>query len=195
MPDANAIEFQPGDAMKLVDELLPGALLLQSDRLVDHRGGFVKTYNKEIWERLGIDFEMREEYFSTSRTGVIRGMHFQAPPHAHDKVVFCVSGTVQDVLLDLRPGENFGRAVTTTLSADNRRILFVPAGIAHGFQALKDDCLLIYKTSTVHSPQSDRGIRWDSFGFDWTNNSPIVSTRDREHAGMADFDQHMFGRL
>lgn len=180
--------------MNVVDELLPGALLLQPDHLVDQRGGFVKTYNKEIWARLGIDFEMREEYFSTSHAGVIRGMHFQAPPHAHDKVVFCLNGAVQDVLLDLRPGKNFGRATATTLSADNRRILFVPAGIAHGFQALEENCLMVYKTSTVHAPESDQGIRWDSFGFDWANNSPIVSTRDRKHVGLAEFDEDMFGR-
>jgi dTDP-4-dehydrorhamnose 3,5-epimerase len=179
--------------LNLVDELLPGALLLQPERFVDQRGTFVKTYHKEVWARLGIDFDMREEYYSTSRAGVIRGMHFQTPPHAHDKVVFCLSGKVQDVLLDLRPGANFGRAVATELSAENRRVLFIPAGIAHGFQALEDDCLLVYKTSTVHSPESDRGIRWDSFGFDWGNDGPIVSIRDMQHPGIAQFNETLFG--
>jgi dTDP-4-dehydrorhamnose 3,5-epimerase len=179
--------------LKLVDELLPGALLLEPDRFADQRGAFVKTYHKEIWARLGLDFEMREEYYSTSHAGVIRGMHFQTPPHAHDKVVYCLSGRVHDVLLDLRPGANFGRAVQTELSAENRRILFIPAGIAHGFQAREDNSLLVYKTSTVHAPESDRGIRWDSFGFDWANDNPVMSARDTGQPTLAEFDATVFG--
>lgn len=181
--------------MKLVEQILPGTFVLEPERFVDQRGAFVKTYHEDVWRALGIGFEMREEFYSTSRAGVIRGMHFHAPPHAHDKVVYCLSGGVLDVLLDLRQGPGYGRAVSTILSAENRRMLFIPVGVAHGFKALADDSLLVYKTSTVHTPASDRAIRWDSFGFDWDIESPILSDRDRSHAPLAEFDKQMFSKL
>lgn len=167
--------------------------MFQPDRFEDQRGSFVKTYHRDVWARFGIEFQMAEEFYSTSRKGVIRGMHFQAPPHAHDKMVFCLSGGVRDVLLDLRPGPNYGRVVECSLTAENRRILFIPAGIAHGFQATEDDSLLVYKTSTVHSPQSDSGIRFDSFEFDWGRGEQIISLRDKSHPTLAEHDRHMFG--
>jgi dTDP-4-dehydrorhamnose 3,5-epimerase len=170
-------------------------MLLQPDRFVDQRGVFVKTYNHVAWEKFGVHFEMREEFYSSSRQNVIRGMHFQVPPYAHDKVVYCLTGSVLDVLLDLRPGANYGRAVSVTLSSENGQILFIPAGVAHGFKALRDDSLLVYKTSTVHVPDCDQAIRWNSFGFDWGTDQPILSERDRGHPGLDAFDKDLFGHL
>ena len=168
--------------MELLEVLLPGCFLLQTRKLEDQRGCFVKTYHEGWFAALGINLQMREEFYSISHKNVLRGMHFQLPPDAHEKLVYCLRGGVQDVLLDLREGEGYGRVASTELTADNGHLLFIPKGIAHGFLALTDETLLLYKTSTVHAPESDCGIRWDSFGFDWgLMDPPIVSVRDSAH--------------
>jgi dTDP-4-dehydrorhamnose 3,5-epimerase/CDP-3, 6-dideoxy-D-glycero-D-glycero-4-hexulose-5-epimerase len=173
--------------MKLIGELLPGCFLLQPMKFEDQRGFFVKTYHEERFLNLGFKLDICEEFYSVSKKNVVRGMHFQLPPHAHDKLVYCTRGAVKDVLLDLRPGEGYGNVVTTELSGDNGHILFIPKGIAHGFLAKTDDTLMIYKTSVAHVPESDYGIFWDSFEFNWGVDNPIVSSRDLQHITFNDF--------
>jgi dTDP-4-dehydrorhamnose 3,5-epimerase len=173
--------------MQVLNELLPGCALVQPKTFEDARGSFVKTYHAELCATLGIALELREEFYSVSHRGVLRGMHFQLPPHAHDKLVFCVHGAVRDVLLDLRRGPHYGRVATAELSAENRQMVFIPKGVAHGFLALTEGCVMLYKTSTVHTPASDCGIRWDSFGYDWAADAPLLSERDRGHARLQDF--------
>ena len=180
--------------MRIVSELLEGTFLLEPARFDDLRGNFVKTYHESDWKALALPFKMEEEFFSVSRKNVIRGMHFQIPPHAHEKVVYCLSGSVQDVLLDLRPGPDFGRATSVVLSGENRNILYIPKGIAHGFLALEDETLMMYKTSTMHAPQSDRGIRWDSFGFEWDIDVPVISMRDQNHPVFSEFNSSIFAK-
>ena len=115
-------------------------------------------------------------------------MHFQVPPHDHQKIIYCIRGRVLDVLLDLRKSSpTFGQAVGIELSQQNKHLLFVPKGFAHGFLSLENDSCLVYKTDAVHAPQHDQGIRWDSFGFDWPNVNPLVSGRDLIHTVFADF--------
>ncbi len=173
--------------MEILKELLTGCYLLRPQRLDDLRGHFVKTYHAGMFADLGIRFEIREEFYTVSHRNVIRGMHFQAPPHAHDKLIYCTSGTVLDVLLDLRPGAHFGKFAATPLSGENGYLVFIPKGVAHGFATQTDEAQMLYKTSTVHAPQADCGIRWDSFGFDWGVAAPILSARDRQHPVWADF--------
>lgn len=174
--------------MKLIKELLPGCFLLQPNRFEDQRGCFVKTYHQGLLAALGVNLEIREEFFSISHKNVLRGMHFQLPPHAHDKLVYCTRGAVRDVLLDLRGGEGYGRVASAELTGANGQLIFIPKGIAHGFVALTDETLMLYKTSTVHAPSHDAGIRWDSFGFDWGfGDHPIVSVRDNEHPSFPEF--------
>lgn len=180
--------------MKIVSEFLPGTFLLEPARFDDLRGHFIKTYHESDWKVLGLPFKMEEEFFSVSRKNVIRGMHFQIPPHDHEKVVYCMAGSVLDVLLDLRPGSGFGRIASTVLSMENRNILYIPKGIAHGFLALEDETLMMYKTSTMHSPQYDRGIRWDSFGYEWGIDAPIISARDENHPSFSDFNLSIFAK-
>ena len=174
--------------MKLIEELLPGCFLLQPNRVEDQRGCFVKTFHEGMFAALGLNLEIREEFFSISHKNVLRGMHFQLPPHAHDKLVYCTRGAVRDVLLDLREGEGYGRAAYAELSGENGQLVFIPKGIAHGFIALTDETLMLYKTNTVHTPESDFGIRWDSFGFDGWMVEPIISARDQQHMVFADFE-------
>ena len=173
--------------MEIIKELLPGCFLIQPKKLDDQRGCFVKTYHKALYAELGFNLEIREEFFSISHKNVLRGMHFQLPPLDHDKLVYCTRGSVSDVLLDLRTGEGYGQVASTQLSDENDHIIFIPKGIAHGFVALEDNSLMLYKTSTVHAPESDSGIRWDSFGFDWGVVDPIMSFRDQHHSTFGDF--------
>lgn len=173
--------------MEILKELLPDCFLLQPNRFVDSRGSFVKTYHEGLFQALGVNLDIREEFYSVSHKNVIRGMHFQLPPHEHDKLVYCTHGAVMDVLLDLRKGPGYGNVASTELSGENAHLVFIPKGIAHGFLALTDEALMLYKTSTVHAPEADCGIRWDSFGFDWEMAEPIISTRDQQHSVFADF--------
>lgn len=163
----------------VVDTPLPGVRVLAPRVWQDERGEFVKVFQAELFAGLGIQFAPVEEFFSSSRRNVIRGMHFQRPPFDHDKLVYCIEGSVLDVVLDLRRGSpDFGKAKSVELSGENRKVLFVPRGVAHGFLATEDSCVMVYLTSTVHSPSHDSGVRWDSFGFDWGTDRPIVSERD-----------------
>lgn len=174
--------------MKVVDQILPGVLLLEPFQYADSRGSFVKTFHKAQFAQLGIDFNPVEEFYSRSHAGVVRGMHFQIPPHDHAKLVYCTSGRVVDVLLDLRKASGcYGDSVSVELSVTNRLQLFIPSGIAHGFLSLEDDTIMIYKTSTVHAPAHDAGIRWSSFGYRWPVDAPIVSARDSALTELNDF--------
>jgi dTDP-4-dehydrorhamnose 3,5-epimerase len=167
---------------------LPGVRLLEPRLFRDERGTFVKIYHEEAFSSMGVHFAWREEYYSISQRGVLRGMHFQVPPAEHSKLIYCSRGRVLDVLLDLRlDSATFARSAGLELSAANRRVLFIPSGLAHGFLSLEDDSTLVYKTSTVHSPEHDAGIRWDSFGFNWDVTAPVLSTRDVAFPSMSDF--------
>lgn len=177
--------------MKLVDTPLPGVKILWPFVFEDSRGNFVKPFHEEQLATQDIKFELREEFFSTSAKGVVRGMHFQVPPHAHQKLVYCITGRVLDVLLDLRRNsETYGQSAAFELSSSNRHVVYIPVGFAHGFIALEENSCLVYKTDCVHAPKFDRGIRWDSFGFDWPilpGAHPEMSERDLSHPSLQDF--------
>ena len=172
--------------MRILKELLPGAFLLELSRSEDTRGFFVKTYAESLLRKVGIAFELKEEFYSTSRNNVVRGMHFQVPPHAHDKLIYCLAGEVNDVLVDLRGGAEFGRVASTVLREGEPRLLFVPKGIAHGFHSRRDGSLMVYKTSSEYAPDADRGVRWDSIGFDWGLEDPVLSSRDASFPALQD---------
>jgi dTDP-4-dehydrorhamnose 3,5-epimerase len=174
--------------MELVPTKLPGLQLIRPRIFRDERGSFVKTFHADQFRELGLDFEPREEFFSTSAKNVLRGMHFQLPPVAHAKLVYCIAGSVLDVVLDLRKNSpTFGRSCAQELSAANREMFFIPVGFAHGFLALEDGATMVYQTSTVHSPSHDAGVRWDSFGFDWPAKFPVLSERDKKFPALRDF--------
>ena len=168
-------------------ELLPGVAHVALRRFEDLRGSFVKSYARSVFDANGETFDFREEFYSFSHKDVIRGMHFQLPPHDHVKLVYCPLGAVLDVLVDLRHGPGQYRFASVVLSEEEPSLLVIPRGIAHGFKSLRDNSLMIYKTSTEHAPTHDAGIRWDSFGFDWGVADPIVSERDARHPALSDF--------
>lgn len=168
---------------------IPGCFVLQARRLHDVRGSFVKTFHAERFEELGLRTDWREEYFSTSVAGVVRGMHFQTPPADHAKMVFCLIGSVLDVVVDLRRGSPaFGRATGFELSAENGRGLYIPTGCAHGFVSTSAESGMYYKVTSVHSPDHDAGIAWDSIDFAWPVEAPLLSERDRRHPRLFQFE-------
>lgn len=167
---------------------IPGCTLMQLDRHHDERGDFVKAFHRSTYRAAGLDPHIAEFYWSTSRRGVIRGLHFQVPPHAHAKTVAILRGEIHDVVLDLRiQSPAFGQHVAFRLGEDAPGAVHVPLGCAHGFQALTDDALVAYLVGTEHHPGCDTGVRWDSAGIDWPLPDPVVSERDRALPAFAAF--------
>lgn len=160
---------------------------MQPKAFSDARGKFVKVFHEQGFRDLGLHTDFAEEYYSVSHRNVIRGLHFQTPPHDHVKLVYCVQGEVLDVVLDLRVGSpTYGQVATFKLSAERANSVYIPKGMAHGFCALSDEAIMVYKVSTVYAPHNDAGVRWDSVGIVWPTNTPIISERD---AAFAPFDQ------
>ena len=167
--------------MKVIELEIPGCYLIQPNIFRDARGTFVKTYNWDVCREFGMEFELREEFYSVSEENVLRGMHFQIPPADHEKMVFCPKGKVRDVILDIRSDSpTFGRHLAFDLNESNGIQLFLAKGIAHGFLSLESGSLMVYKTSSVYAPDLDSGIKWDSFGCDWRTENPMVSPRDNQ---------------
>lgn len=154
----------------------------------DARGNFTKTFHDTTLKEQGIDFVLKESYFSISKKDVIRGMHFQTPPHQHAKIVFCPKGAILDVIIDLRKSAaTYGQYLATELSEHNHKAYYIPEGFAHGFKALTDDAITYYLVSSEYSKEHDTGIRYDSFDFDWEVENPIISERDLSFKMLNDF--------
>lgn len=167
---------------------IQGCHLVEPRVLCDVRGTFVKPFVQSAFEAHGLRTDFVEQYHSTSAPGVIRGMHFQRPPHAHAKLVYCAAGAVRDVLLDLRVrSPTRGRHLVVPLSAESGRAVYVPEGVAHGFVAISEPALMVYNVTSEYAPAHDDGVRWDSFGCDWNVHDPLLSARDRAFAALADF--------
>lgn len=167
---------------------IPGCYVVEPFVHEDERGLLVKTFHDDEFRANAIHFHVKEEISSYSDEGVLRGMHFQSPPHDHNKYAYVASGRALDVVVDLRLGSpTFGDTASFTLSSAHRRMVFVPRGLAHGFLALAPNTIMVYKTDTVYTPESDAGVRWDSIGFPWPRPDPILSPRDRSLPALADF--------
>ncbi|MFT0713961.1 dTDP-4-dehydrorhamnose 3,5-epimerase family protein [Flagellimonas lutimaris] len=175
--------------MKFVESGLPGCYTIITNDFKDDRGVFFKTFHIGYFKEFGLEVDWKEEYFSISNKNVIRGMHFQNPPHDHVKVVTCLSGSVTDVILDLRRNSPMYRSfVKISLTADSDcKMVYIPRGCAHGFLSLENDTLLHYKVSSVYSPKHDKGVKWNSFGFNWGVENPVISERDSLHPPLNEF--------
>ena len=174
--------------MEIIPTELEGVKILRPRVFTDIRGTFVKTFHAPALREAGLEFTPQEEFFSISHRNVLRGMHFQLPPADHIKVVYCLTGRVLDLVVDLlKKSATFGRHLARELSGKNREILYIPTGFAHGFLSLEDNTTMLYQTSTGHSPAHDVGIRWDSIGYQWPVESPIMSDRDRQFAALSEF--------
>lgn len=165
---------------------LKGAYLLKPERFEDPRGFLSRSFSAREFEERGLNPCVAECNISFSKKKhTVRGMHFQHSPHAQAKLVRCTRGAVYDVIIDLRPeSETFGQWIAEELTAENRHLLYVPEGFAHGFQTLVDDVELFYQISTTYAPGSEGGVRWNdpAFGIEWPEREIVViNERDRTY--------------
>lgn len=169
---------------------IPGVVLIRHEAREDARGSFAKLLHPDdLGWGSGQAFPVRESFISWSEPGVLRGMHFQSPPFAHDKAVTCLAGEVLDVVLDLRRSSpTYGRSVAFHLDGATPATVWIPAGCAHGFAVLGSGrALLHYAVTAEHSPANDLGVRWDSFGFTWpAGAASVISERDQALPRLAD---------
>ena len=177
--------------MKLQATTLPGVLSVEPTAFADERGWFMESFNEARWQaalrELGQPVPRRfvQDNHSCSKAGVLRGLHYQLPPHAQGKLVRVVQGAAFDVAVDIRRGSpHFGQWAGVELSAANRRQLWIPEGFAHGFMALEDDTHFLYKTTDVYARECERSIRWDdpAIGIAWalpaSMAAPLVAPKD-----------------
>jgi dTDP-4-dehydrorhamnose 3,5-epimerase len=155
----------------------------------DNRGSFIKTFHYESFIKNDLVTEWKEEYYTISRQGVLRGLHFQLPPHDYEKLVYCTWGSVLDVLVDLRVGSpTYGKHMMIDLTADKANIIYIPSGIAHGFYVTSESASMHYKVSSQYVQSHDTGIRWNSAGIDWPDKNPVLSPRDRSFLTFSEFN-------
>ena len=174
--------------MKFEKTELEGVFLIYNFNASDKRGEFVKTFNKNDFKGQRIDFEIRESYYSSSHKDVIRGMHFQLPPDDHEKLVYVPQGSILDVVIDLRKESvTYMKYISVELSGLNKRSIYIPRGLAHGFKSLENHTITVYNVATEYNPSNDHGIRFDSFDFDWEVTNPILSQRDLSFELLGDF--------
>ena len=175
--------------MKLFETKIRGLKILEPKVFKDSRGIFLKTFNYDFFYENGLDINIKETYFTISHKNVIRGMHFQVPPHDHIKTVYVPNGKIIDVVLDIRKkSQTYGEYFSTEISSDNGIVLIIPKGLAHGFRALEDNTNVTYMQTTCYSPEHDKGIRYNSFGFSWSCDSPKLSKKDIEFPIFKKFD-------
>jgi len=175
--------------MKFTETDIKGLYHISPLVLSDTRGTFVKTFNKDVFLNAEFDDSFTESYYSVSNKNVIRGMHFQTPPHDHTKLVYVSRGAIMDVVLDIRKASaTFGKSLTFELNEYNREMLLIPKGCAHGFLSLEDNTIMTYLQTTVYNADHDCGIKYDSFGLDWKISNPVISERDSRFAG---FDEYV----
>jgi dTDP-4-dehydrorhamnose 3,5-epimerase len=170
--------------MRFSATTLAGVVLVDPEPKEDQRGFFARTFCRQEFRANGLmDHIEQSSVSSNRRRGTLRGMHFQAAPHAETKLVACIQGRIFDVAVDVRQdSRTFGQWCGIELSAENLRMLYLPPGIAHGFQTLEDASVVSYQISEVFHPESARGIRWNdpSVAIRWPiPDNPIISERDR----------------
>lgn len=161
---------------------IPGVLLVDLEKREDARGYFARAWcAKEFGDQKLPNFVQTNMSLCREK-GTIRGLHYQDAPHGEAKYMRCIRGAIWDVALDVRRGSpSFGKWVGAELTADNRRAIFVPEGLAHAYQALTDDCEVIYSASCAYAPGFERGVRWNdpAFKIDWPIADAILSDKDQ----------------
>ncbi|MEI2418849.1 dTDP-4-dehydrorhamnose 3,5-epimerase [Arthrospira platensis SPKY2] len=175
--------------MKLIETKLSGCYLVQPKVFRDERGSFVKTFHQKIFNDHKLETKFVEEYYSVSNQNVLRGLHFQLPPHDHTKLVYCLFGKVLDAVVDLRVGSpTYGQWEMFELSEENAYVVYMPPGFAHGFCTTSERAIMIYNVSTVYASEHDTGIRWDSVGISWPAANLVISERDRGFLAFSEFE-------
>ena len=160
---------------------IEGVLILTPARFGDNRGFFSESWNRRTLEEAGVTLPefVQDNHSVSAKAGTLRGLHYQAPPHAQGKLVRCGRGRLFDVAVDARVGSaTYGQWAAVELSAENGKQLWVPAGMLHGFVTREDDTEIVYKCTDYYDKASDGAVRWDSVGIDWGVENPILSEKD-----------------
>lgn len=171
--------------MTFVETRFMGVLIIEPQKLEDDRGFFARSWCKRDFEMNGLNSRLVQCSVSFSmKRGTLRGMHYQITPYQEAKLVRCTMGAIYDVIIDLRlDSPTFKQWLAVELTADNCRMLFVPEGVAHGFQTLVDRTEVFYQISEFYHPECARGVRWDdpTFGIEWPFSERVISDRDRQY--------------
>ncbi len=172
--------------MIFTETVLRGSFVIELEPFVDERGWFARTYCKTEFSKIGHQKDwVQLNHSFTKQTGTLRGMHYQLPPFSEIKLVRCIAGAVYDVIIDIRKGSTtFLQYVGVELSAANKKMIYIPEGFAHGFQALTDDCELIYHHSQFYTAGIEAGIRYDEpkINIKWPLQVTSISQRDNIHS-------------
>jgi len=178
--------------MKVSKTAIEGVLILEPKVFGDTRGFFYESFNQKSFnEAVGMDVSFVQDNHSRSARGVLRGLHYQLPPHEQGKLVRVISGAVFDVAADIRTGsKTFGKWVGVELSADNNRQLWIPPGLAHGFLVLSDTADFLYKTTAYYAPQAESCVKWDDpdLAITWPDMSmpPMLSAKDSAASSLSE---------
>lgn len=178
--------------MTITAASIPDIKIIEPRVFGDHRGYFFEAYSEKIWREHGLPTRFVQDNESKSSRGVLRGLHFQSPPHAQGKLVRVVTGAVLDVAVDIRKNSpTYGKFFALELSAENKRILYIPEGFAHGFLTLEDNTIFQYKCTEFYAPEFEGGIRWNDpqIGITWPDDCDyILSEKDKLTPLLSDFD-------
>ncbi len=174
---------------EILESPLPGCRELLPPLHTDHRGRFVKGFHADFFAANGMAERFLEQYYSVSQKGVLRGLHFQLPPHDQDKLVICLDGAIVDVVVDLRVGSpTHGHHALFDVSAERCNQIYIPSGLAHGFYVTSESATVMYSATTMYAPEHDTGIHWDSVGIAWPDRQPSVSEKDSGLLPFAEFE-------
>ena len=168
--------------MKFTETPIAGLWVIELEPIADDRGFFARTFCEDDFRARGLESHVAQCSIAFSaRAGTLRGMHYQREPYAEVKLIRCTRGAVYDAVVDLRPGSaTFRHWFAVELTAENRRMLYVPKGLAHGYQTLEDETEITYQMSTPYHPEAAAGVRWNdpAFGVTWPREVTVISDRD-----------------
>lgn len=174
---------------------LSGVWLLKPKIFEDSRGHFLEVYRYQFLKQEGIDIEFVQDNVSKSAKGTLRGLHYQKAPASQAKLVMAVHGKVLDVAVDMRKySATFGQHFSAELSSENRHMILIPSGFAHGFSVLSDEATIYYKCSDYYNKELERGVRWDDpeLNINWKVEKPILSDKDQSLPYFKDIDNNDF---
>lgn len=178
--------------MKIISTEFSGLYVLEPTVFEDHRGYFMESYNHKLLQENGIDYQFVQDNQSKSTYGVLRGLHFQNPPHAQTKLIRAVSGIILDAVVDIRKSSpTYGKYFSIELSAENKKQLLVPKGFAHGFSVLSETAEILYKCDAFYNKASEGGLRFDdpAFNIDWKvpHDKVLLSEKDKVYTSFTAF--------
>lgn len=177
--------------MEIKPQKLKGTFEINLSPIQDERGFFMRTYDLNAFNNTGLNkVWVQENHSLSAQSGIIRGLHFQLPPFAETKLVRCINGKILDVFVDLRKNSpTFGQWDSIELNAENKKMIFIPRGFAHGFCTLSENSEVLYKVDNFYSKEHERGLIWNDneIGIDWPIQNPILSEKDTMNWTMAEF--------